>query len=139
MFPLVLEEIDNLKKTKSVLTQPVILTKFLFSELVDTLKNFLHYNSVLNTMICEGLPLTGKYMISFAKGLANNHSIKNLSLARSIIGDEGCEVVCSTVKHLPNIETLDLSQCNLGVKGAESVTNLIKVKKGSYVKGFYFQ
>ncbi|CAO1355375.1 unnamed protein product [Diamesa tonsa] len=126
---LVLEEIDNLKKTKSVTTRPVILTKYLFTELVDTLQKFLHSNSVLRTVICEGLPLTGKYMISFSKGLANNHSIKTLSLARSIIGDEGCEIVCSTVKHLPHIETLDFSQCNLSVKGAESITNLIKFQK----------
>lgn len=131
---LVLEEIDSMKKTKSVTTRPVILTKYLFTELVDTLQKFLHCNSVLRTVICEGLPLTGKYMISFSKGLANNHSIKTLSLARSIIGDEGCEIVCSTVKHLPNIEALDFSHCNLSVKGAESITNLIKVKTSANQK-----
>ncbi|CAO1314420.1 unnamed protein product [Diamesa serratosioi] len=126
---LVLEEIDNLKKTKSVTSRPVILTKYLFTELVDTLQQLLQHNSVLRTIICEGLPLTGKYMTSFSKGLANNHSIKTLSLTRSIIGDEGCEIVCSTLKHLPNIETLDLSYCNLSVKGAESISNLIKFQK----------
>ena len=127
MMLLVLEDIDNLKKTKSVTSRPVILTKYLFTELVDTLQSFLQHNSVLKTVICEGLPLTGKYMISFSKGLANNHSIKTLSLARSIIGDKGCEIVCSTVKHLPNIETLDFSYCNLSIDGAESIANLIKV------------
>lgn len=77
----------------------------------------------------EGLPLRENYITYICKALASNSSIKNLSFARSALGDDGCEIVCSTIKHLTNIDSLNLSQCMLTAIGAESVAKMIKFQK----------
>lgn len=77
----------------------------------------------------EGLPLKQNYITYIANGLSKNRSIKNLSFARSALGDEGCEIICSNIKYLTNINCLNLSQCQLGVKGAEAIGDLIKFQK----------
>ena len=125
----VLEGCDTLKKTKKIEMHPVIYSKFLFTNLINALQNVMTNNLVLETLIIEGLPLYGRYMSSFTKGLAHNTSIKTLSLTRSQIGDEACESICGTLKHLMNIKTLNLSGCNLSVKGASAVADLIKFQK----------
>lgn len=84
---------------------------------------------MLEDLVLEGLPLSGRYMTSFAKGLTQSTNIKSLSFARCNIGDEACETLCETLKFLTSMETLNLSGCNLGSKGAESVTNLVKFHK----------
>lgn len=118
-----------MKKTKTLVTHPVIYSKFVFTELVQSLQNLMTHNTILETLIIEGLPLRGQYMATFAKGLSQNRSIKTLSFSRSIIGDDGCGEVCSIVKHLMNIETINFSGCNLSIKGAEAVKDLIKFQK----------
>lgn len=125
----VLEEFDTLKKAKSIVNVPVIYSKFLFTELVEALQNLMSNNSLLETIVIEGFPLYGRYMVTFSKGLVNNKSIKTLSLARSKIGDNACDSLCETIKHIMNIETVNLSGCNLSVKGAEAVAKLIKHQK----------
>lgn len=53
-----------------------------------------------------------------------------------MIEDTGCEILCSVLKHLPNIDSVDLSGCNLTEKGALAVANLIKVCEFSIFKKF---
>lgn len=125
----VLDEIDTFKKATSVVNHPVIYSKFLFTELVESLQNLMSKSSMLETIIIEGFPLYGRYMSTFSKGLANNKSLKTLNLSRSKIGDDACDSLCETIKHIMNIETVNFSGCNLSVKGAASVANLIKHQK----------
>lgn len=125
----VLEEMDTLKKAQSIETHPVIYSKFLFSLLVDALQNLLANSNTLETLVLEGLPLNGRYMLSITKGLSQNNSLTTLSLTRSQIGDEACDFLCSTVKHMEEIHTLILSGCNLSFKGVEAVASLIKFQK----------
>lgn len=125
----VMENADTLKKTKAIEAQPVIYSKFLFSELADSLRNFAMNTNMLETLVLEGIPLTGNYMTTFVTGLSHNHSIKTISFARSIIGDEGCEELCATLKNMMNIETLNVSDCNLGVRGAEAVAAVVNSHK----------
>lgn len=120
---------DTLKKAKSIETLPVIYSSFLFTELVNSLKNLMTNNAFLGALIIEGYPLNGRYMTTFIKGLSHNTSIKTLSLTRSLIGDDACSSICSTLKHMMNIESLNFSGCNLGVKGAEAIADLIKFQK----------
>lgn len=98
-------------------------------ELLNALQGLLTHNNQLEVLILEGLPLYGRYMTHLAKGLCSNRSIKILSFARSNIGDEACETLCSIIKHLTNIESVNLSQCNLGVKGVTSIRDFIKFQK----------
>lgn len=85
--------------------------------------------NMLETLVLEGLPLSGRYMMTFANGITQNQTIKSLSFARSNIGDEACDTLCETLKHLMSVEVLNLSGCNLGIKGVEAVTNLVKFHK----------
>ena len=52
-----------------------------------------------------------------------------MSFARCLLDDEAVETICTTLKYLPNIETLDFSHCNLSVIGAESIANMVKHQK----------
>lgn len=63
-----------------------------------------------------------------------NTSLRTISLARSNLSDEGCGMLCASIKHMPNVEQINFSGCYLGVKGAESVANLLKVQFRTYNK-----
>lgn len=52
-----------------------------------------------------------------------------MSFVRSTIGDDGCESVCAAVRHLPKIESLNFSACQLTAKGCHAVADLIKYQK----------
>lgn len=86
-------------------------------------------NQHLTTLMLEGLPLKKNFITYIANGLSENRSIKNLSFARSALGDEGCDIICSNIKCLTNIDCLNLSQCQLTPKGAASIADLIKFQK----------
>lgn len=58
---------DNEKKARAVKNRPVILTKFLFSDLIDALSNCLELNQNLNTLILEGLPISNVYTTFLSK------------------------------------------------------------------------
>jgi centrosomal protein CEP78 len=120
------EELDTIKKAQTLVEAPPIYAKFLFNELMKALQSLISNTAMLENLVLEGLPLSGLYLTSIASGLIQNQSIKVLSFSRSNIGDEACESLCETLKHLMNVESLNLSGCNLGSKGAEAVTNLIK-------------
>lgn len=40
--------------------------------------------------------------------------------------DEGCNVICCSIRNLPNIEKLNLSHCNLTTVATEFIGELIK-------------
>lgn len=124
-----LENITSVKKARKIHGPPVILTHVLFTQFVNTISNFMINNEHLTTLLLEGLPLKENFITYIANGLSANRSIKNLSFARSALGDEGCSIICSNIKCLTNINCLNLSQCLLGVKGAEAIGDLIKFQK----------
>lgn len=86
-------------------------------------------SSVLNALILEGLPLNGRYVQQIARALLLNSSVRYVSFARSNVGDEGCEQLCTTLKHLPNVDRLNFSGCYLSTRGAESLAALLKYQK----------
>ncbi|XP_058817972.1 protein Cep78 homolog [Topomyia yanbarensis] len=109
--------------------RPAVLTKRLFSQLIDSLGQFLVHNQVVRVFILEALPVQGIHMATLVNGLQQNCSITDLSFARSTIRDDGCESVCSAVMHLPKIESLNLSACHLTARGCHAVAELIKYQK----------
>lgn len=128
-FPPVINEADTLKKAKAIDSHPVIYSKFLFGTLVDALKSLLFNSNVLETLVLEGFPMNGIFMDKLIHGLSRNTSLKSLSFARSQVGDSACDSLCTTLKHMMNVETLNLSGCDLGVKSTESIAGLIKLHK----------
>lgn len=109
--------------------RPVILTKRLFSRLIDCLAQFLVSNTKVRVFVLEALPIQGLHMATLVNSLQQNCSITELSLTRSFIQDEGCEAICAAVMHLPKIVTLNLSGCQLTVRGCRAVAELIKYQK----------
>lgn len=124
-----LDNINTLKKARTIHGPPVILTNFVLTQFAETVCNFMKNNENLTTLMLEGLPLKKNFITYVANGLSENRSIKNLSFARSALGDEGCKIICSTIQYLSNIDCLNLSQCQLTPRGAESIANLIKFQK----------
>lgn len=126
----VFETLNSLKKARKNQNQcPIILSSHLFSQFIDTMSSFIAHNTNLTTLALEGLPLREPFITYICKGLASNSSLKNLSFARSCLGDAGCEIVCATIKHLSNIDCINLSTCTLSAVGAGSVANLVKFQK----------
>lgn len=128
-FLSVLESVDSMKKAKAVETTPVVYTKFIYTQLIEALENVMARNTILDTLIVEGLPLNGQYLVKFVKGLCSNASITSLNFARCQIDDDGCETLCNTIKHLMNVKSVNFSSCNLTAKGAAAVADLIKFQK----------
>lgn len=121
---------DTLKKANSLsTTPPIIYAKFIFTLLIEALQRLLVASKSIETLILEGLPISSRYMMTLVKGLYTNRSIKILSFSRSNIGDESCSILCSNIKHLSNIETLNLNNCNLEIHGAVAVKEFIKSQK----------
>ena len=125
----VLESKDTSKKAKAVDTHPVVYTNFVLTHLIEALENVLTKNSLLETLVVEGLPLMGRYLATFVKGLVQNKSLTSINFSRSKIGDEGCTSLCNTIKHSMNIKCVNFSSCNLSAKGAEAIADLIKFQK----------
>lgn len=84
---------------------------------------------MLESLTLEGLPLQGHFIKHLVVGLSHNSSIKTLSFARSNLQDEACIDLCTSLKHMMNIETLNFSGCSLGVNGAEAIASVMKFHK----------
>lgn len=118
-----------MKKAKTVETTPVMYTKFVYTQLIEALENVMARSAMLESLVVEGLPLNGSYLFKFVKGLCSNHSISSLNFSRCQIDDEGCELLCNSIKHLMNVKSVNFSSCNLKAKGAAAVADLIKFQK----------
>ena len=54
-------------------------------------------------------------------------SLQHISLHRSPIGDEGCQLICHAAKLLTNIQSVDLSSCGITAGGVLAVVEMLKV------------
>ncbi|XP_063703842.1 protein Cep78 homolog [Culicoides brevitarsis] len=125
----VLENVNSIKRARKIHGTPILLTNHIFTQFVSTIRSFMQNNEHLTTLLLEGLPLKDNYIACIANGLSENHSIKNLSFARSALGDNGCEKICSNIKILTNIQCLNMSQCSLTAKGAKCIAELLNYQK----------
>ena len=67
-----------------------------------------------------------------------------LSFARSNLMDDGCVIVCSTIKHLSHIEKINFSNCDLTEISAAHISSLIKYQtinrySEEWIKSFRYQ
>eukprot|EP00551_Chaetoceros_affinis_P013016 CAMPEP_0203686862 /NCGR_PEP_ID=MMETSP0090-20130426/49280_1 /ASSEMBLY_ACC=CAM_ASM_001088 /TAXON_ID=426623 /ORGANISM="Chaetoceros affinis, Strain CCMP159" /LENGTH=475 /DNA_ID=CAMNT_0050556105 /DNA_START=2453 /DNA_END=3880 /DNA_ORIENTATION=+ len=83
----------------------------------------------------KGISKEGAEMIGKAFGASKN--LQSLILYRNpAIGDDGLHVLCtaaleSSSKPFPALRKLDLSDCNIGLKGVESLVKCLLGKEGS--------
>lgn len=67
-----------------------------------------------------------------------------LSFARSNLMDDGCVIICSTIKHLSHIEKINFSNCDLTDLSATHISDLIKFQtinrySEEWMKSFRYQ
>ncbi|XP_075972370.1 uncharacterized protein LOC142974102 [Anticarsia gemmatalis] len=124
-----LEHIDCERLAKTVNKRCVMLTKFMLSNLVEAVSQLLANTTLLTTLSLEGLPLKIPYLNPLCEALLSNTCLQHLHLARCLIGDAGCNLVCKSIRSLPNILTLNLSGCELTPLGAGYIADLIKYQK----------
>lgn len=67
-----------------------------------------------------------------------------LSFARSNLMDDGCVIICSTIKHLSHIEKINFSHCDLTDRSANHISDLIKFQtinrySEEWMKSFRYQ
>uniref|UniRef100_A0AAG5DJX1 Uncharacterized protein n=1 Tax=Anopheles atroparvus TaxID=41427 RepID=A0AAG5DJX1_ANOAO len=105
---------------------PVILEKRLLKPLIESLSHCLAANPRLEFFTLEGFPLAGVWTNTLASGLKQHSILTELSLARSSIGDEGCEALCRELKYLPNLLTLNLTACLLTERACQALADTIK-------------
>lgn len=117
--------INSLNKLRKIPCQVPIATAILFGGLVRSISQSLSVSNCLTSLALEGLPLLSVFTHQLLEGLSQNHSIERMSFDRSALGDEGFEAVCSTIKYLPNIDSLSACQCNLTHKSCEALAALI--------------
>ncbi|XP_055905745.1 protein Cep78 homolog isoform X2 [Eupeodes corollae] len=125
----VIEHIDSEKKAKVFRQKPAVYTKYIFGGIIDAVTYSIQFNKNLTILCLEALPMNENYAVSIAKALSSNTQLKKISFQRSPVGDKGCEAICSSIKCLPSIETLDLSECNLTVLAAGHIGDMIKFQK----------
>ncbi|XP_026326934.1 uncharacterized protein LOC113235457 [Hyposmocoma kahamanoa] len=124
-----LEHIDCERLAKTVNKRAVILTNFMLSNLIEAISQLLSNTTLLSSLTLEGLPLKIPYLNPLCEAILANSSLQHLYLPRCLIGDVGCQAVCKAVRCLPNILTLDLSECELTPLGAGYIADLVKYQK----------
>ncbi|XP_041973253.1 uncharacterized protein LOC121728960 [Aricia agestis] len=125
----ILEQIDCERLAKTVTKRAVILTNFMLNNLIEALSELLRNSTLLESLLLEGLPLKIPYLNPLCDAILANSSLQHLFLPRCLIGDAGCMALCKMVRCLPNILTLDLSECDLTPLGAGYIAELIRYQK----------
>ncbi|XP_044743647.1 uncharacterized protein LOC123305874 isoform X2 [Chrysoperla carnea] len=125
------ENVDTEQKVRQAAncTRISILTKFVLERLIDAIISLISQSQFITVLILEGLPLSPELVQNLARSLAKNTTIQHLNLQHCLVGDEGCEILGKTIRHVSNITTLDVSNCNLTAVGVEHLAELIKYQK----------
>ncbi|KAI9342591.1 hypothetical protein BDR26DRAFT_859221 [Obelidium mucronatum] len=95
-------------------------------KLVGSIKDCLIRSNRITVLEIAGVYLTIPALDILQKGLACNGTIKELSLARSNIGDDGLFTLIPGIKAAKALCSVNLSACQLTPKGADFLSNLIK-------------
>ncbi|KAJ3331098.1 Centrosomal protein of 78 kDa [Blyttiomyces sp. JEL0837] len=94
--------------------------------LISAIRNCLQRSNAITCLELAGFNLSPKALDLLGKGLAGNTSIKELSLARSHIGDDGLYAITSGIKAAKSLTYVNLSACRLTSRGAFILSELLK-------------
>ncbi|KAL3282498.1 hypothetical protein HHI36_005680 [Cryptolaemus montrouzieri] len=104
-------------------------TDYILNSLVRALSYSIKNTQVLTSLELDGLPMFGHYLDELLKALKENKTVKNLSLANCSIQDTGCRSMCLCLQLIPNVETLNLSRCDLTSVSGIYIAKLIKFQQ----------
>ncbi|KAJ3392161.1 Centrosomal protein of 78 kDa [Entophlyctis sp. JEL0112] len=93
---------------------------------LSSIKDCLIRSSRITVLEIAGIYLNSKSLDILQRGLACNETLRELSLARSNIGDGGLFVLIPGIKAAKALCSINLAACQLSPKGAEFLNNLIK-------------
>ncbi|XP_047105903.1 centrosomal protein of 78 kDa [Schistocerca piceifrons] len=117
------------KRRSNVRHRPLIHTDFGMNVVINALKKCLMRTTVLTHLILEGLYFTKNNLSLLCTGLSNCSSVQNISFHQSIIGDDGCQLICDAVKKLRNVHSLNISACDIGQSGGYCISQLLKYQQ----------
>jgi len=87
----------------------------------------LRMNSTLTTLNISGNKIGAIGLVSLIEALKHNTTLKKLILNNNYFGWMGAKVIGDYLsKYKNNIEILDINSCNIGDKGAESISEVLK-------------
>lgn len=116
-------------------------TQKVFLPFLGSLRELLSINRNITKLHINGIHLNNRamkliasvrYIATHTQGLSYNKSIRDLSFARSGMGESGLCILSPVLKSkVQSLRILDLSDCNVTAKGAFSLANILKVKSKS--------
>lgn len=124
-----LEDVTSENKARKVEKTPLLLTRYILERLSQSVAQCVRGSTNLTCLELEGIPLTVDCVAILCVGISGSKSLHHLSLCRSYIGDQGCELICQTVTTTTSIKTLNLSQCNLSSRCAKSLAAALSRQK----------
>ncbi|KYN06888.1 PREDICTED: protein Cep78 homolog isoform X2 [Cyphomyrmex costatus] len=117
--------------------QPVLYTNSLLQCFVHSVAVCLKNSLMITSLTLDGIPLAPKYLRILADGLANNHNLRSLSLARCRIGDMGCYMLLESLQCNSNLRVLNLSSCCLTTRSAMCLSFFFKKRKADLLKNVW--
>lgn len=104
-------------------------TAYVCRSLVKTLTNCLLHSQVLSSLELDGVPIGVEDIEVLVAALQQNKVIKVLAFKYSNVGNLGCQILCSALRQMPNIEVLNLSGCKLDAKSAQAIAKVVKTQQ----------
>nr|CAI5832940.1 unnamed protein product [Callosobruchus analis] len=125
-----LHDVDTEEKAKSMKRRfGSLWTAYVLQQLLKSISNSLRHTQVLTCLELDGLPMFSGYIEPLLLALKKNRTLKTLSFSNSPIGDHGCELICTHLRYIPNVEVVNLSGCGLTSKSGEQIAKLIKYQQ----------
>jgi centrosomal protein CEP78 len=100
-----------------------------FAMLIEALRVLISKNTQLEVLTLEGLLIEYDTMLLLARRLQINNSLREIDFSRSKMGGRACETLCAHIRHLLNIETLNLSGCGLTSVDMTTIYHYIRSQK----------
>lgn len=124
---------DKLRKIKKQIA--AIHTDYILQSLIKSLGCCVKNSLVLTGLELENIMLAVDYLELLLQNLRYNRTIKLLSLKQCPLKDEGCQLICTNLRLLPNIEMLNLSSTGLAVLSGINIGKIIKHQQFSRYSG----
>lgn len=124
-----MEDMATESRVRTLRRVPLLQTRYILLLLMKAIRTCMCHTEVLASVELEGLPLAPHYLSELVKGVQSCRSLQHISLCRSPIGDEGCQLICRATKLHTNIQSLDLSSCGITAEGVLAVVEMLKHQK----------
>ncbi|GFG28668.1 hypothetical protein Cfor_06585 [Coptotermes formosanus] len=124
-----MEDMATESRVRALRRVPLLQTRYILFLLMKAVRTCMCHTEALTSVELEGLPLAPHYLSELVKGMQSCRSLQHISLRRSAIGDEGCQLICRATKLLTSVQSVDLSSCGVSAEGVLAVVEMLKYQK----------